>query len=1044
MAQKLNDKSDESETAQPPHIVRDFDKLCFEFGDRDAILMNGSDPVSYFELQEHSKVLAYQLYHRFGWPDYILVDCQESPAAEAVATLACMRICRPFVPVSSTDQHRPGRMNAVVDLLIQKGKRYTRREDEQGNKDEDKDKIRTRNDHPPSIVAVVVCENDRDPLLSVFQQAGVHQILYLDPSGGIRECLSVPEGLRLKDIQQSSSHDDLYVMFTSGTSTTNKSNSTSSAKAVVGSHRATHARLRWFLDSFPSSPRIGRRTKLTFVDGVTELWGGLLDAMNVLVAVPPAQLRGRGVIALVEDMQCTQLLLLPSQANQLLLASSEIHSCSNLDRVIVSGEVCSSVLLEQFITRYPRTQLINLYGQTETTGDCLCAVLSDLGKDAIVNNVVAVGKPTTTGFQITSNDALQDDDGAVENDNQDSQQYIHESFKDEQLIIKGSHLSNGYLGSSSNFDQFLPGDVGFCHNGLWYVRGRVDDVLKINGVLTSLSEIESAFCKAYDIRDYVGVVAVAIENKAKLLCTNREAVQLFSRLHMHNEVGIPLNLIPSQVILVPSIPRSSSGAKKIDRKACKRLVQSLGSSEQTKSTSSLEGTSKRKAERNVVSITADVLGLHESDVDSTKSFVELGGDSASSITLLYRLKQEIRNVADFTATDILWSESLNELDNMATGVIEKQKRPKRESDKLVPETHGSKQFVPQASLEVQSWHRSIPLLACVDSSPLLIGKSIISACHGGVILRFSSNNGDIEAYRHYPGWMFQADLILLDGSEMVLVCGYSSLNKGVVICLTCDLKKEEWKLDLDESIKCSPVVFGDNAWVLSGDRLIGVNLRNGQSLDSHLQLPRSPCVSNPIIIEREGGQKNIAFASSDWEGGIVLMDSQKMESKIHLDCEIGPVHKDMNATRKSRGIFISDIYGNLHVLDPKAMVLSSSIQLASNPLTAPTIFEQGRIVVGSYDGRLYCTIYNQKTGQLEKQWERDCYSSIYSKPLDFGDGLIVVCTTAGYIFKISTLTGEVQSSRKIPAEIWSSPVKIEGKNIIAVGARDSQCHLVSI
>ena len=266
--------SDENGTAEPSPIVRDFDKLCFEFGDRDAIQTNGFDPVSYFELQEHSKALAYQLYHRFGWPDYVLVDCQESPAAEAVSTLSCMRIRRPFVPVSSTDQHRPGRMNAVVDLLLQMGKCYERREDEQGNNDDIE--IRTRNDHLPSIVAVVVCENDRDPLLSVFQQAGVHQILYLDPNGGIRECLSVPEGLRLKDTQQSSFQDDLYVMFTSGTSMTNESDSTSSAKAVVGSHCATHARLRWFLDTFSSSPRIGRRTKLTFVDGVTELWGWIL------------------------------------------------------------------------------------------------------------------------------------------------------------------------------------------------------------------------------------------------------------------------------------------------------------------------------------------------------------------------------------------------------------------------------------------------------------------------------------------------------------------------------------------------------------------------------------------------------------------------------------------------------------------------------------------------------------------------------------------------------------------------------------------------
>ena len=71
------DQNEDNNVIGPLPIVRDFDKLCFEYGDRDAILQNGSDPdVSYFELQEYSKVLAYQLYHRFGWPDYVLIDCQ--------------------------------------------------------------------------------------------------------------------------------------------------------------------------------------------------------------------------------------------------------------------------------------------------------------------------------------------------------------------------------------------------------------------------------------------------------------------------------------------------------------------------------------------------------------------------------------------------------------------------------------------------------------------------------------------------------------------------------------------------------------------------------------------------------------------------------------------------------------------------------------------------------------------------------------------------------------------------------------------------------
>lgn len=59
----------------PLPIVKDFDKICFEYGDRDAIFQknsnndNNSDSdsdsdivavtaISYFELQEHSKALA--------------------------------------------------------------------------------------------------------------------------------------------------------------------------------------------------------------------------------------------------------------------------------------------------------------------------------------------------------------------------------------------------------------------------------------------------------------------------------------------------------------------------------------------------------------------------------------------------------------------------------------------------------------------------------------------------------------------------------------------------------------------------------------------------------------------------------------------------------------------------------------------------------------------------------------------------------------------------------------------------------------------------
>jgi acyl-CoA synthetase (AMP-forming)/AMP-acid ligase II len=156
-----------------------------------------------------------------------------------------MRLRRPFVPVSCMEQHRPGRMNNVVNLLLEKGKRYVSTDCEKNSSSS------SSSHHLPSVVAVTVCENDQDPILSVFQDAGVHRIIYLDPTGMIREQLSVPETLpsftlpRKKftfDSSRKEEDDDMYIMFTSGTT----SGSSSQPKAVVGSHRATYKRLRWY------------------------------------------------------------------------------------------------------------------------------------------------------------------------------------------------------------------------------------------------------------------------------------------------------------------------------------------------------------------------------------------------------------------------------------------------------------------------------------------------------------------------------------------------------------------------------------------------------------------------------------------------------------------------------------------------------------------------------------------------------------------------------------------------------------------------------
>jgi acyl-CoA synthetase (AMP-forming)/AMP-acid ligase II len=144
-------------------------------------------------------------------------------------------------------------------------------------------------------------------------------------------------------------------------------------------------RIHWL--KFLASPRIGRRSKLTCVDGVNELWTSLLDEDSILVTVPPNELQSRGIVSIYS--KCTQLLMLPSQLNQMLL----LPKSPSLQRVLVSGEVCSSALVTKFCSVYESCELLNLYGQTESTGDVCCAILGASKEVAAIDNCVAIGAP---------------------------------------------------------------------------------------------------------------------------------------------------------------------------------------------------------------------------------------------------------------------------------------------------------------------------------------------------------------------------------------------------------------------------------------------------------------------------------------------------------------------------------------------------------------------------------------------------------------------------------------------------------------------------
>jgi acyl-coenzyme A synthetase/AMP-(fatty) acid ligase len=994
-------------------ILSLFDSTCFSFGDEDAIVYHSSslcdekdgdtdehiEAICYLELQEYSKDVAAQLWHRFR-PSYVLVDCLGHAAAEAVSLLACMRIGVPFVPVSAAEGAELSQGQKPLLHMVQQ-----LRSSPSFNKAQQQQQELPQKDQAVVVAAIVCCHDDRDPILGVFAQADIHQILFIDPIGNLRERLHVKSTL---PTLSPSSNDNLYVLFTSGTSS-----SSSTPKAVVGSHSSTLRRLKWFHDTFEPLPRIGRRSKLTFVDGVNELLGALLvfppqAQTQKLVVVHPDQLQHEGIVALL-DAGVNQLTLLPSQLAQLLLLlSNKVQfDRTTLTRVIVSGEPCPSHLIRTFQEQFPKATLINLYGQTETTGDVCCAILTDMNPHiAVVRNVVAVGCPILPCITIQQCHTNNDSSRCSQNNDHDDDATNNET-KEGELIVRGN-LSNGYLNSSETFDEFATGDVGFYQNGNWYIQGRKGDACKVNGVWTHPTEIEAVFCTFYEMHDCV-VVATILDDHHIYVLVDRP-VPNFSRERMRSS-GLPWNVIPKQIILHPTIPRKSTGAGKVDRHEAKVIVERT-----------IEGMESNKIE-SFESFVAQVLNLSLNEIDMTKSFVEHGGDSASAVTFLYKMRMKFD--ANFTAIDILESNSLHDLKQSVMDGVPLAKRQKVDPEKsqqhLIP-------FRIQEIIQFSSTHSAIQFKACVDAPPLIHNGVVYGGCQGGVVQRLNIASSNVDAYYHFRGWMINADLTIHD--ESLIVCLYTRESKSMVTSLSLDLQTINWQHQFEEgTILSSPVVRDGLLWINVGLELVSLSPKCGSRPIAKCHLPLNTSKTRPIV-----QNETIVYASSEFDTGLMTVDSNCSCSLLFSDV-VGPVYK--NPTQVSDGsILVTDSYGQIHHINLEEMAINSR-QVSNMPLTSPCII-QDRIVVGSYDSMVYCL----SLSHLAVMWTFDAQAAVYARPLGLRDHSVIICTTAGDVVRLNS-NGEQIWKHRILAEIWSDPVELDNLHV-AFGARDSRLHLLSI
>lgn len=398
--------------------------------------------------------------------------------------------------------------------------------------------------------------------------------------------------------------DAAYLIYTSG--------STGRPKGVMGTHGALANRLWWAAHTWSADPRVAdiriAKSSIGFIDGSTEILGGLIAGAVVVIAGERVAGDGDALTELVHSSGATQLVAVPSLAGAIAEASPE--RLGGLHRWICSGERLDDATVAGLRAATPDAEIVNSYGSTEVAGDVLTAVVD--------GRRVSLGRPVpgVTVRVLGSHLELVPPGAPGE------------------LYVGGLQLARGYTGrSGATAERFVadphgrPGERMYRTGDIvrWTADhrveylGRADDQVNLHGFRIELAEVEAAIAEL----PAVTLAAAAIrENPAggrRLIgyLTSPDTIDVdAARTTLSRR--LPDYMVPSTLVQVSQMPRGATG--KVDRRA----LPAPG----------VDGEASGRAPRNAVESVlcdafADAVGASEVGIDDP--FFAVGGDSLSAI-----------------------------------------------------------------------------------------------------------------------------------------------------------------------------------------------------------------------------------------------------------------------------------------------------------------------------------------------------------------------------------------------------------------------------
>ena len=482
-----------------------------------------------------------------------------------------------------------------------------------------------------------------------------------------------------------------------------------------------------------------------------------------------------------------------------------------------------------------------------------------------------------------------------------------------------------------------------------------------------------------------------------------------------------------------------------------------------------------------------MFGLNPSEIERRPktTFSELGGDSMMAIEAAHQILSTVRergiDLSDdqlITPFDVMGMpiEDLGKI--LSSGRV--TSKPKSKKLKIAPgfstgdlenlPSNATSFAIPEnldiGSNVIKVW--KLPLLMCVDSSPVLITKKdnllIVVASQGGDLAVLQSEGGQVLSRVKLKG-KIEGDLNSLVNAKITVepLLYVPSYNNGIGCIHALSLSEENslmpcWEYTTQGEIKSKPAVFiypgpgtpyprllcssydGSLSYL---DATTGKLLQRQDDLGGAIH-------ANPVVMPTKDSNAtrkvSVLVASCTWKGKITFfdIDEKSMSVKWTLDLWT-PIYATPYQNESS--IVICGVDGTVRRLLCHNGQEEWHQKIGSRPIFSQSLAidseeSNSHMVFGAHDGKLRCM--NFADGSVE--WSHDTHSPIFSNAISVGKK-IVVANVAGSVqvkelgYGKETIVFE-EKAKDIAAEavhlngeIYCNPVS-SGKDIY-IGCRDS-------